>query len=46
MLRGERVGAIEDVDDGVIRVSLVHYNTEEEVRAYIKLLDETLRSGQ
>lgn len=27
---------------GVVRVSMVHYNTEEEIRGYIKVLDEVL----
>ncbi|KAI0364983.1 PLP-dependent transferase [Pilatotrama ljubarskyi] len=31
-----------DVDDGVVRVSLVHYNTVEEVRRIIEILDEVL----
>ncbi|KAK0510581.1 hypothetical protein JMJ35_007013 [Cladonia borealis] len=29
-------------EEGVVRVSLVHYNTEEEVREYVKVLDEVL----
>jgi len=29
--------------DGVIRVSMVHYNTEEEIRKYVDVLDEVLR---
>ncbi|KAK5113978.1 hypothetical protein LTR62_003101 [Meristemomyces frigidus] len=28
-----------DAVDGVVRVSLVHYNTEEEVRGFVKVLD-------
>lgn len=28
--------------DGVIRVSMVHYNTEEEIRKYVDVLDEVL----
>ncbi len=31
-------------DDGVVRVSLLHYNTEEEVRGLVKVLDEVLKS--
>lgn len=34
---------IEDVDDGVTRVSLCHYNTEEEVREWVGFLDGVLR---
>ncbi|KAK5678495.1 hypothetical protein LTS10_008939 [Elasticomyces elasticus] len=33
-----------DPIDGVCRVSLVHYNTEEEVRGYVKVLDEVVSS--
>ncbi|KAI9711191.1 MAG: hypothetical protein M1820_002178 [Bogoriella megaspora] len=29
-------------DDGVVRVSLVHYNSEEEVRGLVKVLDDVL----
>lgn len=35
-----------DEADGVVRVSLVHYNTEDEVRGFIKVLDEVLSEGQ
>lgn len=31
-----------DPQDGVVRVSLVHYNTEDEVREFVKVLDEVL----
>ena len=31
-----------DLDDGVTRISLVHYNTVEEVRAIIDVLEEVL----
>ena len=31
-----------DAEDGVIRVSLLHYNTEEEVRGFVKILDEVV----
>ncbi|PNS21610.1 Cystathionine beta-lyase [Sphaceloma murrayae] len=36
---------LEDVNDGVVRVSLVHYNSEEEVREWVKTLDEVLSSA-
>lgn len=29
--------------DGVIRVSMVHYNTEDEIRKYVEVLDEVLK---
>lgn len=32
-----------DIDDGVARVSLVHYNTEAEVREFVAVLDEVLK---
>lgn len=31
--------------DGVVRVSLVHYNTVEEVGRFVEVLDEVLREG-
>ncbi|KAI5198191.1 PLP-dependent transferase [Aureobasidium subglaciale] len=31
-----------DPVDGVIRVSLVHYNTEDEIKQFVKVLDEVL----
>ena len=31
-----------DVDDGVVRISLVHYNTVEEVKRIISILEEVL----
>lgn len=31
-----------DVDDGVVRISLVHYNTVEEVQRIIATLEEVL----
>ncbi|KAF2215975.1 hypothetical protein CERZMDRAFT_109792 [Cercospora zeae-maydis SCOH1-5] len=31
-----------DPVDGVVRVSLLHYNTEEEVRGYVEVLDEVV----
>ncbi|WPH00596.1 Hypothetical protein R9X50_00342600 [Acrodontium crateriforme] len=33
-----------DPVDGVVRVSLVHYNTEDEIKEYIKVLDEIVSS--
>jgi cysteine desulfurase family protein (TIGR01976 family) len=30
-------------DDGVVRVSLLHYNTEDEVRGLVKVLDDILK---
>ncbi|KAI4731374.1 PLP-dependent transferase [Aureobasidium sp. EXF-10728] len=33
-----------DPVDGVIRVSLVHYNTEDEIKQFVKVLDEVLSS--
>jgi selenocysteine lyase/cysteine desulfurase len=32
-----------DGDDGVVRVSLLHYNTEDEVRGLVKVLDDVLK---
>lgn len=32
-----------DVDDGVVRISLVHYNTVDEVRRIIDILKEVLQ---
>ena len=31
-----------DLDDGVVRISLVHYNTVEEVQAIINVLEDVL----
>ena len=31
-----------NTDDGIIRISLVHYNTVEEVQAIIDVLEEVL----
>lgn len=31
-----------DIDDGVVRISLVHYNTVEEVNTLIEVLKEAL----
>lgn len=33
-----------DPQDGVVRVSLVHYNTVDEVNGFVKVLDEVLNS--
>jgi selenocysteine lyase/cysteine desulfurase len=33
---------LEDVEDGVVRISLVHYNTVEEVQKIIAGLEEVL----
>jgi selenocysteine lyase/cysteine desulfurase len=37
---------IPDVDDGVVRCSLLHYNTVEEVQGLVKILDEIISSGE
>ena len=31
-----------DTDEGVVRISLVHYNTVEEVQRIVSILDEVL----
>ena len=31
-----------DIEDGVVRISLVHYNTVEEVKRLVGILDEVL----
>ena len=31
-----------DLEDGVVRISLVHYNTVEEVQTIIEILEEVL----
>ncbi|KAG9790369.1 PLP-dependent transferase, partial [Aureobasidium melanogenum] len=41
----EKVLGITDPDDGVVRVSLLHYNTVEEVEGLVKVLDEVIREG-
>ncbi|KAB8227857.1 putative aminotransferase [Aspergillus alliaceus] len=33
---------LEDVEDGVVRISLLHYNTEEEMTGLVKLLGEVI----
>ena len=32
----------ERVEDGVIRVSMCHYNTEEEIKGFVKVMGEVL----
>jgi cysteine desulfurase family protein (TIGR01976 family) len=41
----ENVLGISDGDDGVIRCSLLHYNTVEEVEGLVKVLDEVIKEG-
>ncbi|EXJ83463.1 hypothetical protein A1O1_07086 [Capronia coronata CBS 617.96] len=41
----ENVLKIPDADDGVVRVSLLHYNTVEEVEGLFKVLDEVIKEG-
>lgn len=41
----ENVLRIPDADDGVIRCSLLHYNTVEEVEGLVKVLDEVIKEG-
>ncbi|EXJ87301.1 hypothetical protein A1O3_04260 [Capronia epimyces CBS 606.96] len=41
----ERVLGVQDSDDGVVRVSLLHYNTVEEVEGLVKVLDEVIKEG-
>ena len=38
----QEVLGIEDPDDGIIRVSLLHYNTTEEVEGLVKVLDKII----
>ncbi|KAJ9298933.1 hypothetical protein DTO271G3_3175 [Paecilomyces variotii] len=33
---------LEDVEDGVVRVSMMHYNTEEEVKGLVQVLEEVI----
>lgn len=33
-----------DIDDGVVRISLLHYNTPQEVRGLLKALEAVLSS--
>ena len=39
---GAEYGLGLDVDDAIVRISLVHYNTVEEVQKIIAILDEVL----
>jgi cysteine desulfurase family protein (TIGR01976 family) len=41
----DTVLGMEDSDDGVVRCSLLHYNTVEEVEGLVKVLDEVIREG-
>ena len=41
----ENVLAIPDGDDGVVRCSLLHYNTVDEVEGLVKVLDEVIKEG-
>lgn len=41
----ETVLGIPDGDDGVVRCSLLHYNTVEEVEGLVKVLDEVIKEG-
>ena len=41
----ENVLGISDGDDGVVRCSLLHYNTVEEVEGLVKVLDEVIKEG-
>ena len=42
----EDVLGIKDSDDGVVRCSLLHYNTKEEVQGLVKVLEEIIEKGQ
>jgi selenocysteine lyase/cysteine desulfurase len=42
----EEVLKIPDGNDGVVRCSLLHYNTVEEVEGLVKVLDEVIQEGQ
>ncbi|EXJ68357.1 uncharacterized protein A1O5_08149 [Cladophialophora psammophila CBS 110553] len=41
----DNVLGIPDSDDGVVRCSLLHYNTVEEVEGLVKILDEVIKEG-
>lgn len=41
----QEVLGIPDPDDGVVRCSLLHYNTVEEVKGLVKVLDEIIGEG-
>lgn len=42
----EEVLGISDADDGVIRCSLLHYNTKEEVEGLVSILKEIIDNGE
>lgn len=42
----EEVLDIKDADDGVIRCSLLHYNTKEEVEGLVEVLKEIIEKGE
>jgi len=42
----EEVLGIPDPDDGIVRCSLLHYNTVEEVEGLVKVLDEVIKEGE
>lgn len=42
----EEVLGISDPDDGIVRCSLLHYNTVEEVEGLVKVLDEVIKEGE
>jgi len=42
----EQVLGIQDADDGIIRCSLLHYNTKEEVQGLVKVLEEIIDKGE
>ncbi|KAK5051496.1 hypothetical protein LTR84_003148 [Exophiala bonariae] len=42
----QEVLEISDPDDGIVRCSLVHYNTVEEVKGLVKVLDEVIKEGE
>lgn len=42
----EEVLGIQDGDDGVIRCSLLHYNTKEEVQGLVSVLKEIIEKGE
>ncbi|KIW70479.1 cysteine desulfurase [Phialophora macrospora] len=42
----ENVLGIPDGDDGVVRCSLLHYNTVEEVEGLVKVLDDVIKEGE
>ncbi|KAL1849521.1 hypothetical protein Plec18170_007428 [Paecilomyces lecythidis] len=38
----QEIMCLEDLEDGVVRVSMLHYNTEEEVKGLVKVLEEVI----